>query len=95
MPDGWAAYSRGDHLFVKKFNYLPAAVYPDLGCSCKSWTNHELLELETLGPLILLDPGEGTEYAEDWYLLDRVPQPVNEADVFSNVLPALKRIVER
>lgn len=91
--DGWVAYARADHLFVKKFIYQPGAVYPDMGSSCESWTNHEFLELETLSPLTLLKPGEKTEYAEDWYLLEGVPQPANEKDVIANVLPAIDRIV--
>jgi len=92
VPDGWVAYAGSDHLFVKKFTYQPGAVYPDMGSSCESWINHEFLELETLGPLTLLKPGEHTEYAEDWYLLEGVPQPANEKEVIASVLPAIEGI---
>lgn len=91
VPDGWVAYARADHLFVKTFQYDPQAVYPDMGCCFESWMNHEFLELETLGPLTLLEPGEETEYVEDWYLFDGVPVPESEADIAASVLPALRQ----
>ncbi len=53
--------------------------------------NDEFLELETLSPLTLLEPGEETEYVEDWYLLDGVPVPTSEADIAASVLPAVNR----
>lgn len=91
VPDGWVAYARGGHLFVKKFKYEPEALYPDMGCCFESWLNDEFLELETLGPLTLLEPGEETEYIEDWYLLDGVPVPASEAEIVTSVLPALNQ----
>jgi hypothetical protein len=92
VSDGWVAYARADHLFVKTIQYLPEAVYPDMGSCFEAWTDHEFLELETLGPLTLLEPGKEVEYVEDWYLFDGVPMPSNEADVVSNVLPAVRKI---
>ncbi len=89
VPDGWAAYARGGHLFVKKFQYEPQAVYPDMGCCFECFLNDEILEMETLSPLTLLDPGEETEYIEDWYLHGGIPVPVSEADVAARVLPAI------
>lgn len=91
VPDGWVAYARGEHLFVKKFQYVPDAVYPDMGSCFESFMNDEFLELETLSPLTLLEPGEETEYVEDWYLLDGVPVPTSEADIAASVLPAVNR----
>jgi hypothetical protein len=66
--DGWAAYVRGDHLFLKLFDYLEGAVYPDHGCSVEVYTNSHMLELETLGPLQCLDPGGSIEHLEHWFL---------------------------
>ena len=56
VPSGWAAYANGDHLFVKQFAYAEGAAYPDLGCNVEAFTNAQMLELETLGPLITLPP---------------------------------------
>ncbi len=91
VPDGWVAYARAGQLFVKKFEYQPDAFYPDMGCSFESWTNHEMLELETLSPLVYLDPGDDVEYTEDWYLFDGVTTPKNDQDVIDWILPVVKR----
>jgi hypothetical protein len=87
VPDGWTAYARGGHLFVKRFRYDSRAVYPDFGCCVEIFTNAEILELETLGPLARLAPGESAEHVEDWYLYAGVPVPANDADVETQALP--------
>ncbi|TET53618.1 MAG: hypothetical protein E3J64_03290, partial [Anaerolineales bacterium] len=57
IPLGWAAYARGGHLFVKTFDYVAGAPYPDLGCNFEAFTNADMLEVETLGPPTSLLPG--------------------------------------
>ncbi len=89
-PDGWAAYARQGHLFVKKFNYIPGACYPDLGCSVETYTDADILEVETLGPLTLLQPGAVVEHVEHWFLFRDVPVPENDADVEHDVLPKVQ-----
>ncbi len=63
---GWAAYLLGRQAFVKQFPALPDAVYPDFGCNCEFFTNAEMLEMESLGPLVELQPGETVEHPEHW-----------------------------
>lgn len=92
VPDGWVAYARVGQLFVKKFEYQPEAIYPDMGCSFEVFTNHEMLEIETLSPLVYLDPGDELEYYEDWYLLNDVKTPKNDVEVIDSVLPRIKEI---
>ena len=91
VPDGWVAYARNGHLFVKKFDYEADAIYPDMGCCFESWTNHEFIELETLSPLAWLEPGDQIEYQEDWYLFENVPVPENDEDVAATVLPLVEQ----
>ncbi|MDO8589617.1 MAG: hypothetical protein Q7T82_21540 [Armatimonadota bacterium] len=69
---GWAAYARNGHLFVKTSQYQEGAVYPDGGCSFETFTNADMLEVETLGPVVNLAPGAGVTHIEDWYLFDGV-----------------------
>ena len=87
VPDGWAAYANHDHLFVKRFTYQPGAAYPDLGCSVETFTSADMLELETLGPLVTLAPGAAAEHVEEWHLFDGVPMPHSDADVDAHVAP--------
>jgi len=93
VPDGWVAYARAGHLFVKTFEYVAEAIYPDMGCSFESWTNHEMLELETLSPLVYLAPGDEVEYVEDWYLFDGVKTPASDDEVIKTVLPVIKQVL--
>lgn len=87
VPAGWAAYANGGQLFVKRFSICPCGQYPDFGCSTEVYTNGEMLELETLGPLTKLSPAAVTEHVEHWHLFDNVPTPACEADVDRHVLP--------
>jgi hypothetical protein len=89
VPDGWAAYARRGHLFVKKFEYVPGARYPDWGCSVETFTDADFLEIESLGPLVNLQPGGEVEHLEHWFLFDGVPMPKDDADVERDVLPKL------
>jgi hypothetical protein len=91
VPDGWVAYARAGHLFVKTFAPVPGAAYADLGCSAEVFTNAEMLELETLGPLVHLLPGAAVEHVEHWFLFRDVPSPASEADVEQHVLPQVKK----
>jgi hypothetical protein len=68
---GWAAYARAGHLFVKRFSYVENARYPDLGCSVEAFTNADMLELETLGPLRSTGRRRGAR--EHWRLFRDAP----------------------
>jgi hypothetical protein len=65
---GWAAYQNQDRVFLKRFPYDPCATYADLGCNAEFFTNKRMLELETLGPMVALEPGCSVTHREDWYL---------------------------
>jgi hypothetical protein len=90
VSDGWAAYARGGHLFVKKFSYLEGERYPDFGCSVEVFTDADMLELETLAPLSRLRPGSTVEHVEHWFLFRDVPVPSGDADIDSQVLPRIR-----
>lgn len=67
-PHTWAAYLLGSELFVKEMNADPARTYPDFGCSFETFTNNEMLEMETLGPMQKVEPGAAAEHVERWSL---------------------------
>ncbi len=64
----WAAYLLGSDLFIKQMKADPSKTYPDFGCSFETFTNNEMLEIETLGPLAKVDAGATVEHAEHWSL---------------------------
>jgi hypothetical protein len=89
VPDGWIACARNNHLFVKRAAYVAGATYPDLGCSMETYASSEILEIETLGPLVRLEPQATVEHVEDWSLFDGVSTPRNDEDVLADILPRI------
>ena len=73
-PDkGWLAYiTTDDQLFIKKFKIYPERPYWDMAAPTVSvWYNKDLMcEVEPLGPLEILEPGEAASFTEHWYLYD-------------------------
>ncbi|MCS6845737.1 MAG: DUF4380 domain-containing protein [Caldilineales bacterium] len=69
---GWMAYLWGEALFVKRFTPLPGRPHPDLESNCEVYVWNRFLELETLGPLVALEPGAVAEHIETWEV-HRVP----------------------
>lgn len=65
----WIAYLVGQSLFVKTFKYLEGENYPDGGCNFETFTNSDMLEIESLGPLKILAPGEEITHVENWSVL--------------------------
>jgi hypothetical protein len=70
--EGWAAYARGGHLFVKRYYPQHDATYPDFGVSFETYTNDWMLEIETLSPFTKLQLGETVEHVEEWELYNNV-----------------------
>ena len=88
---GWVAYLNSGVLFVKRFDYREGASYPDLGTRYQTFSNEDMLEMETVGELFKLKPGESAELVESWELHGGVPEVRTEADVDRVVLPLLAR----
>lgn len=92
-PDGWAAYARAGRLFLKTFRHDPVATYPDRGCSVETFTNRDMLELETLGPLVTLGVGATVEHVEQWWLFRDVPIPRHDADIDAHIFPLVQGVI--
>jgi hypothetical protein len=88
---GWAAYVLGNDVLVKRYPYHPGAAYADMGCNTETYTDPEMLEVETLSPLTRLEPGEHIDHDESW-LLARVDCGPSEADIDAHILPLLDRL---
>jgi hypothetical protein len=64
--DGWAAYLRGEVLFIKRFSPQPDKMHPDRNCNIEIYCGDKFVELETLGPLTRLGAGQSVELVERW-----------------------------
>jgi hypothetical protein len=92
VPAGWAAYVRDGVMFLKTFGPVaPCTAYGDFGCSVETYTNADMLELESVGPMAELPPGGAVEHVEHWRLIANVPTPAGDADVVAKILPAVAK----
>ena len=87
---GWAAYRRGDALLVKRFAWLEGETYPDLDASLQCYSCGDFIELETLGPLRRLQPGEAVTHEERWSLFKGVDPGTTEASLDAALQPLLR-----
>lgn len=78
IKQGFAAYANFGHLFIKRFDFVDGAEYPDMGCNFETFTNAEMLEVESVGPEVTLAPGESTELRESWNLVLDAAPPVDD-----------------
>jgi len=57
----------------------------DFGCNCECYCRDRFIELETIGPLVRLQPGESVTHVEEWELI--------ETDVSADDLAGIRRLV--
>jgi hypothetical protein len=88
--DEWAAYVTDGTAFVKEFAYDPAATYPDGGSAVEVYAAVNSLELETLGPLAELSPGESAVHTETWRLVEGVDDPAGSDSPAAEVRAAFR-----
>mgnify|MGYP001141091728 CR=1 FL=1 len=72
---GWLAYWIDGVLFRKSFPIHSGKVHPDGNCNAEIYCNDQFVELESLGPLSSISPGEQVQLSEVWELYDDLAQP--------------------
>jgi len=76
----WVAYLLGESLFIKTFTHEEGVQYPDGGCNFETFSNSEMIEIESLSPIYNLAPGEAATHIEDWYLFPLVEEMQIESE---------------
>ena len=71
-PHGWMGYWLDEILFVKRFDVLSGAQFPDYGCNTESYFCEKFIELESLSPLSLISPLKSLVHTEVWEIYDRL-----------------------
>jgi hypothetical protein len=80
-PHGWLAYWLEGVLFRKSFEVHAGYSHPDNNCNAEIYCNDRFVELESLGPLRRLSPGESLSHMETWEVtegVDRLPEEVQK-----------------
>lgn len=75
VAQGYAAAEIKGHLLVKSFPALEGEPYPDLGCNFETFTNQDMIEIESLSPMTLLASGESIDHVEHWRIFPNQTVP--------------------
>ena len=79
---GWAAYVNNGTMFIKRFSKILNAKYPDYGVNFETYTNDNMLEMESFSPLVRLNLDQKIKHTEYWELIQGVSViPNNEDDI--------------
>jgi hypothetical protein len=73
--NGWCAYLRQSILFVKRFEPRTTVAHPDFGCNVEFYCGDRFIEMETLGPIARVEPGQSVEHVETWELHTGIDAP--------------------
>jgi hypothetical protein len=87
---GWAGYFNNGTLFLKQFAWDKDAPYPDRGVNYETFSNEDMVEMESLGPLAKLEPGGSVEHVEHWSLFPHERPVTDEADAAKAIADHLK-----
>lgn len=87
---GWAAYIRGEVVFVKQMPFDAKANYPDFQCNTECYTRGDMLEVESLGPLTKIPAGCSIEHTEHWYLF-KAQIGEDEKEIDERLLPLVRQ----
>jgi hypothetical protein len=72
---GWVGHVFGDYFLQKSFTPFDILAGPDFGCNVEAWVQDRFLEIETLGPMSWLEPGDAVSHSETWEILPRSAAP--------------------
>lgn len=88
-PLGWLGYLRQGVFFCKRFEPCPGQDHADLGCNVEVYSNELFAEMETLGPLCSLQPGQTATHEERWEFYTGLPTPATREETW-DVASALR-----
>jgi hypothetical protein len=86
----WCAYYVDGYVFIKRFNFDSGEQYPDYQCNNEVYGDPINFEIETLGPLKIVDPGSYLEHKENWYLF-KTELDDSENTIKNNLLPLIEK----
>ncbi len=77
----WAAYFHHGDMFVKKYELNQNASHSDYGSTFETYVDKNVLEMETLGELKMINPGESNSHTEKWIFFKGVSVPSNDEEM--------------
>jgi len=89
---GWGAHLTDEQAFIVQIEPAsggPAAL-TDMGSNFETFTKAAFQELETLGPLTTLEPGQSVAHTEHWFLAKTGPIADTDDALDTSLLPLVK-----
>jgi hypothetical protein len=90
----WVAYLNNGVLFVKKIDYREGRQYTDGGSNFETFTNKDMLEIESLGPFEKIAPGKAVEHVERWWLLKEIPNQTDDAAIDAGIRSKVETLLK-
>jgi hypothetical protein len=75
LARGWLGYWRSGVFFLKRFDPQLELLHPDLNTNAQLYCNSRFIELETLAPLAVLEPGQSSVHVETWEIYRDIDGP--------------------
>ena len=92
-PDAWLAYLNEGFLFIKLTFFNSDAQYADMGSNLEVFTDHRILELETLSGIKKIEPGQSINHTEFWAIHQQIPLINNDQDVANVIKPLVRDLL--
>lgn len=89
---GWGAHLTDAQAFIIRILPAPGgpAALTDMGSNFETFTKAAFQELETLGPLSTLEPGQSVSHTEYWFLARAAPIADSDAALDASLLPLVR-----
>jgi len=87
--EGWIAYVNQGAALVKHVPFDARVTYPDNGSNLECYSCDLFLEIETLGALVTLEPGQSATHFEVWHGLSGLGEIAREDDIKSELTSRL------
>jgi len=89
---GWAAHLTDQQVFMIYIQPAPGgpSALPDMGSNFETFTKGPFQELETLGPLTTLEPGQSASHTEHWFLAVAESIADEDAALDASLLPIFR-----
>ena len=75
LAGGWLGYLRSGVFFLKRFDPQLELLHPDLNTNAQLYCHDRFIELESLAPLAVLEPGQSSVHVETWEIYQDVDVP--------------------
>jgi len=79
LAGGWLGYLRSGMFFLKRFDPQLELLHPDLNTNAQLYCHDRFIELESLAPLAVLEPGQSSVHVETWEIYQDVDVPQSSA----------------